>query len=864
MSRPAPPAVARVGGLPAAALHVLACPEATRLAVRVVHLTEELTRRAAVLSDALFEVIGATGAHKPVLVAIRRDLHGLRRPKRVEVLPAPLAGPVRTWISLWEERARARAVLPDVLAREERSAWRALRGLAATPAVRHGLAHASPDLSADLEKWLADPGRRPRPSTLASLLRYVTRVAAKTSPFSTFTTVHEVRWVDGGAAWQVPDTAPTVVVEADVGLRLLVESVLPRTPEVAAARVVRLSPAAYASGDRLAFPEPGGRMRAVDRTSALDTLVELLRAEQRWDTAIAKLTGAGPAGDGADDGADDGAGDGAGDGADDGTRDSASDGTAAAEQVLSGLVRGGLVEAVVPVPGQAARPFARLADWAAPAPPAGPLHRIQAALDQAGPLGDGDPSASVCAHVARRLTAELPALGLPVMPVPDLRRRVLRESALGAPVACALPEWRPVLADLQRVRRWLAVHDPMLPLRLTLADQVRDWFGPGSAAPLLDVYARVRTAEPGTPLDPGFLEHPDPLAGATDPRLIRLRELRAASVAALTGGRAGEALSEPPAWVRDPGPVTCYVQPFQGEDGLRLVLNAAHGGHGRGITRWTRLLGAEPAPAPPPGEPPAAESPPGELPPGELPPGELPSGEFPPGEFPPGACLVAELPGTFGHSVNLHAPATGWELTYPGAVNQAPPERRVPLAELQVRHDAGRGVVELWWPRAGRRVVPVHAGMMSETLLPPLARLLVEAFGTTHLTHPTLPPVARAAGPRIDLGRVTLARAQWTARREEIPRRGGGDAAHLVAVHAWLRAAGIPRRCFVRVREPQVRRDRLAFDKRHKPVFVDFGSWPSVLEFDRIVTRAAGDLELTEALPDGERAVELAIEIGAR
>ncbi|SEL93587.1 lantibiotic dehydratase [Nonomuraea pusilla] len=828
MSRPAPPAVARVGGLPAAALHGLACPEATRLAGRVVHLTEELTRRAAVLSDALYEVIGATGARKPILVAIRRDLHGLRRPKRVEVLPAPLAELVRTWISLWEERARVRAVLPDVLAREERSAWSALRELAATPAVRHGLAHASPDLSAGLERWLADPGWRPRPSTLASLLRYVTRVAAKTSPFSTFTTVHEVRWVDGGVAWQVPDTAPTVVVEADVGLRLLVESVLPRTPEVAAARVVRLSPAAYASGDRLTFPEPGGRMRAVDRTSALDTLVELLRGEQRWDAAIAKLTGAGLAGDGADDG----------------TRDGASDGAAAAEQVLSGLVRGGLVEAVVPVPGQAARPFARLADWAAPAPPAGPLHRIQVALDQAGPLGDGDPSASACAHVARRLTAELPALGLPVMPVPDLRRRVLRESALGPPVACALPEWRPALADLRRVRRWLAVHDPMLPLRLTLADRVRDWFGPGSAAPLLDVYARVRTAEPGTPLDPDFLEHPDPLAGATDPCLTRLRELRAASVAALTGGRAEEALSEPPAWVRDPGPVTCYVQPFQGQDGLRLVLNAAHGGHGRGITRWTRLLGAEPAPAPPPGGPPAAESPPGEL--------------------PPGACLVAELPGTFGHSLNLHAPGIGWELTYPGAVNQTPPERRVPLAELQVRHDAGRGVVELWWPRAGRRVVPVHAGMMSETLLPPLARLLVEAFGTTHLTHPTLPAVARAAGPRIDLGRVTLARAQWTVRREEIPRRGGDDAAHLVAVHAWLRAAGVPRRCFVRVREPQVRRDRLAFDKRHKPVFVDFGSWPSVLEFDRIVTRAAGDLELTEALPDSEWAVELAIEIGAR
>ncbi|GGS80249.1 hypothetical protein GCM10010156_43740 [Planobispora rosea] len=787
-------AVARVGGLPLSALDALACPDATALAACVVSLTDELSRRAAVLSDLLYEVIGAAEEHKPVLVAIRRDLHGLRRPKRIEVLPAALLDRVHEWISLWEQRARARAALPEVLAGEARTAWASLRELAAAPAVRHGLAHASPDLSAELEKWLADPGRRPRAGTLASLLRYVTRVAAKTSPFSTFTSVHRVHWEMEGTGWEIPDSPPTVVVEADVGLRLLVEFMVPRWPGPAAARTVRLSPTAYMSGRKLLFLGPDGRTRALERTAALDALVELLRAEHgaRWDVVAGKL---------------------------------AAEDREQGEETLARLVRGGLVEAVVPVPGQAARPFAALADWARAAEVAHPLNRIQQALDLTGPLGTGDPATSACTEAARRVTAELPALSLPAMPLPELRRRVLRESTVGAPVTCALPEWRPALADLERVRRWLAVHDPMLPLRLSLADHVRDWFGPDSSPPLLEVYLRVEAAQPGSPLHPDFLERPDPLADVADPRLRGLRDLRVRTIEALHGGRAEEMLGELPGWIGDPGPVTCYVQPFHEEGELRLVLNTAHGGHGRGITRWSRLLGGSPVRVSP-------------------------------------GYLAAELPGVFGHSLNLRAPGTEWELDYPGAVGQAPPDRRIPLTELQVRHDQARGLVTLWWPRAGRRVVPVHAGMMSETLLPPLARLLVEAFGTTYLTHPTLPAIPRASGPRIDLGRVTLARAQWTVGQDAVPRREDDDADHFVAVQRWLRRTGIPRRCFVRVRERQVSRDRIAFDKRHKPVFIDFGSWPSVLEFDRMVERTTGELEVAEALPDGDRAVEFAIEVG--
>jgi hypothetical protein len=293
--------------------------------------------------------------------------------------------------------------------------------------------------------------------------------------------------------------------------------------------------------------------------------------------------------------------------------------------------------------------------------------------------------------------------------------------------------------------------------------------------------------------------------------------------------------------------VAFYVQPVSGGE-LRLVLNAAHGGNGRGRSRWTRIAGQ--------GGPAAAAA----------------DADGP---------VAAELTGTFGTNLNLRARWAHYEIDYPFGGGELPVERRLAPAELTVCHDVETDLVQLWSPRLGKAVLPVHGGMMSEALLPPLARLLVDGFGTTYLTHPTLSPLENVPGtgepdgivfrPRIEIGRVTLARARHSVPAAQVPARppGEDDAGYLVRVTEWRLAHAIPRQCFVRRWDRRMRRDEIAFDTSHKPLYVDLANWPLVEVFEQWAAGATGDLEFTEALPSPEDAVagariaELIVELTA-
>ena len=157
----------RVAGLPAGGLDRLRCARAWALASELTDLSAWLAAEGQALSDVLYELIGQNTRPelKPLLVGLRRAVHGCRRPDRTEHdvmddLPADTAARIRTWLDRLERREELQRQLPEVLAAELAGTAAALGELAADPRLRSGLAHLSRALSAELDKWIAEPDRR--------------------------------------------------------------------------------------------------------------------------------------------------------------------------------------------------------------------------------------------------------------------------------------------------------------------------------------------------------------------------------------------------------------------------------------------------------------------------------------------------------------------------------------------------------------------------------------------------------------------------------------------------------------------------------------------------------------------------------
>ncbi|MEV4138389.1 lantibiotic dehydratase, partial [Dactylosporangium sp. NPDC049742] len=241
--------------------------------------------------------------------------------------------------------------------------------------------------------------------------------------------------------------------------------------------------------------------------------------------------------------------------------------------------------------------------------------------------------------------------------------------------------------------------------------------------------------------------------------------------------------------------------------------------------------------------------------------------------------IVAELAGLFGSALNLRTALSTHEISYPGAADTRPPGQRIALGALRVRLDPGTGLLELFDAGTGRRVIPVHAGMMADLLLPPAARLLLAAFGPAYLVHPAWPvlcPLLDPATvttptflPRVEVGRVVLQRARWLVPAAAVPRQRPGDtgAGHLRRLLAWQRDIGIPRASFVRLWDLEQAWGQRAFTKARKPVYVDLANWYAVQNLDRLLADWSGLVTFEEPLPapqdTGGRVTELMFELTA-
>lgn len=271
---------------------------------------------------------------------------------------------------------------------------------------------------------------------------------------------------------------------------------------------------------------------------------------------------------------------------------------------------------------------------------------------------------------------------------------------------------------------------------------------------------------------------------------------------------------------------------------------------------------------------------------------------------------LAEICGDAHFNANLHPPLLPWEISYPTGESGAA-EEQLPGAELLVECDPeDPHALLLRHGPSGERVVPVDLGFLNPQMRPPLYQLLSRFAPPSvfKLTFPETPyaPVPGAGAPertglpatervvhrpRLVYGdTLVLARRRWTVPGSLFPRRTPDEAPcdYFLRVSHWRVEHGLPREGYVRVRplpSPDARPapgespEETAPEKPHtagsrdlhKPQYVDFAS-PLLLNLLERTVAGLRRFQLvveerlpsTEALPrqgDDGYAAELIVEI---
>ncbi|MEV0052534.1 lantibiotic dehydratase [Saccharopolyspora shandongensis] len=856
----------RVAGMPLAFLRRLRTERTAELVEQILDADQWLSEHGDALSDALHDVVGRTtdtGLRRR-LITLRRDVFQGRQPRSgvddelLAQLPAELAEALTDWQRRVHERGAlivaAEAELPAEVARQRH----AVHELAADPAFQRGLVLASRDLYLSLRKASPDQPDRKLERKLA---KYLSRTAAKTSPYSTFTGFAEGRWTDDGPQLHYAGGSRRSVVELNAFTQQQIPRALAGWPEIRPQLPLAVNTSVVEDGEVLRFlgRKDGEAVLELANSPTLQRFLREIRhgADRTYRGVVGALAGL-----------------------------DREDRSAQIAGFLDQLIDIGLVEIGFGIPDNETDHLGRLAAELADFPGdrvadvRATLLALRDDLETYGRLDAPESRFEQTAVVTDRLRQVYARLGWDDSGA-EFPKQAFYEDVLinGGAVTGRLESWRGLFDQLELVRRMAGLYDRFLPGRIVAEAFFADRYGAGAQIPFLDFYrdfgratgnpagtgSRVSGADLATCYERAF---PVPQIGLE--RLDRLAVLQQRLVAAvaeapvddagvrhLSSRSIGEFLDEVPDFVSPIESVACYLQPIA-DDRPRAVLNELMTGFGRSRARLLRL--------------------------GQ----RTGGGTFAPPEAATAPRRYAEITGTVGSNLNLKHPLTHYEISYPASTSDRPPDRRLALSDLLVVHDPGAGVLRLVSKGHGVEIMPVHLGVMVEFLLPPAYRFLIQMFGQAVPRFEFIKQLSTAAPadevdgvrryPRLALGDLVLNRAAWVVPSGLLPRRAasGSGLEHLIEVNRWRRRHRIPQQCFVRAvaghgnASQRSRVDGL-FDKTRKPVYLDFGSELFGHVFEEVAASTDQLLVFEEMLPgpqdlvpgeeDGARATELVVEL---
>ena len=170
----------------------------------------------------------------------------------------------------------------------------------------------------------------------------------------------------------------------------------------------------------------------------------------------------------------------------------------------------------------------------------------------------------------------------------------------------------------------------------------------------------------------------------------------------------------------------------------------------------------------------------------------------------------AALVETAGINVNIHGPMTPLEIVYPNNISAQPADKVLTLRDLSVYHDPKTHELRFFAPRLGQSISPLHMGFAVLDRMPQLYQMMI--FTTHHYVDFDL--IARIEArlapeqkervrhyPRINVGHVVVNRESWKIPQPLLPQREADDSdfQYFLKLNRWRVAHELPVEGFSRV-----------------------------------------------------------------
>ncbi|TXC85241.1 lantibiotic dehydratase [Luteibaculum oceani] len=271
----------RIGGEPIEILEQLSRPEAYAKAENLSALSQEIEKLGKEISDDLFEEIGTLEQEElqKELLNVKRSVFNGRNiglPVAIDHISDKTAGKIRQYIATQEKLIKAEEAYVSSFPGEMAQAREGVKKAVASEPLKLGISLSSHILLANLERIVkrpADSFRKKELKAEESILKYLTRTSAKTSPFSFFTQLAMGK-VDGEGFIAEKNGMGKGNSTLNNHLLSFFKSVLVEIPEIADRVNVRLNPTVTYTNGQILYLTNNNNVEAFQRIEE-NPLIEL-------------------------------------------------------------------------------------------------------------------------------------------------------------------------------------------------------------------------------------------------------------------------------------------------------------------------------------------------------------------------------------------------------------------------------------------------------------------------------------------------------------------------------------------------------------------------------------------------------------